>query len=409
MENQSKYPGVNAILSYWNSPSHIFGIYQGITEILSVRKPSPSFLIRALARSGVGLLLVGPDEKTGSHYLPAEEPPQLIVKRTQNLLELVGISPDRIQYKAVPKNVDPLVLLKEFSESLDNKKLKNLKITIPKTPMNPLDETMAILRIMWAKSEKKPVDNLISIQEAKTKDIAYFEGCMPILHHIGNSHKLFDLENMRYSIISLLNRSKINYRSIPDLSCPARGLLNLGIEGAEEIVKDISLKNINSVNKIKPKKIIIGSPEAYRTFTKEDKFGKLSSITIEIYNGLKDFKRFQPINKTVLLHRACLMEDDPFYESTKKLLSLIPGIKLIEFKDKCGQNGFSKIDNKSKKTADQLLKKAEKEEIDAIICTSPYCLSHLQLCQREGSWKTTDVEILDVYSLLISSLEEGDN
>ena len=103
-----------------------------------------------------------------------------------------------------------------------------------------------------------------------------------------------------------------------------------------------------------------------------------------------------------------MMEKDPFYDATKKLLKLIPGISIVELEGKCGHNKFDSLDGNSKKSALNLFSEATKKGADTILCTSPYCESHLLLSQREGSWRSTDIEITDVYKLLLSSLERGD-
>ena len=65
------YEGVKALMSFWSTIQPVFDSYPGIVELMSARKPSPMFLIRALARSGRGLLVIKPDKATGSHYLPS--------------------------------------------------------------------------------------------------------------------------------------------------------------------------------------------------------------------------------------------------------------------------------------------------------------------------------------------------
>ena len=52
-----------------------------------------------------------------------------------------------------------------------------------------------------------------------------------------------------------------------------------------------------------------------------------------------------------------------------------------------------------------LIASCVKKGADIIICTSPYCESHLLLCSREGSWRSSDIEISDVNKVLLSSLE----
>jgi Fe-S oxidoreductase len=166
--------------------------------------------------------------------------------------------------------------------------------------------------------------------------------------------------------------------------------------------------NLKAVKKANPERIILGTPEAFVTFSKEKDFVKISTLPDELLKKFKTKKDFSTLKMTVAIHKACQMENDPFYEPTKSLLKLIPGISIVELKDKCGQMGFDGLDSKSKQNTLKLLSKAVKNDVDAIVCTSPYCESHMQLCLREGSWRTTDIKITDVYRLLFTSLEGGD-
>ncbi len=408
LKKKTPYKGVKALMSYWSTPSHSFESFNGAVEIMSARKPSPSFLIRAFARLGKGLLVIGPDEKTGSHYLPWEEHPQYIVEKTQNLLKLVGISPERIQYRGVPTGTNPSTILKEFSKFLDKNALKELNTPFPRSIECPICEAIILLRILGANPDEKPSDMSYSPSSVKSGGVAFFEGCLPMLHLIGETHKLFDLGSTRLAIHNLLDRINIKYGSIGGLSCPSKGLLKTNIEGIKGIVSKIAENNIKSFKKANPKKLILGTPESFSTFSNEKNFGKITSLTEELLIGLRDSKDFAPINKTIAVHHSCLMEKEPFYESTIKLLKLIPGIKVINIDGKCGHNGFESLNADSKKNALNLMKKVEEKGADMILCTSPYCESHLLMCQREGSWRSVNIKVTDVYKLLISSLEGGD-
>jgi hypothetical protein len=86
------------------------------------------------------------------------------------------------------------------------------------------------------------------------------------------------------------------------------------------------------------------------------------------------------------------------------LLEKIPGIKIVELNKKCGNSNFNEIDEKSKKDAINIMKKAVEKGANSIVCTSPYCQSHLLLCSREGSWRSNEVEITNVYQILLESL-----
>jgi NADPH-dependent glutamate synthase beta subunit-like oxidoreductase/ferredoxin/coenzyme F420-reducing hydrogenase delta subunit len=406
-EKKTAYNGIKALMSYWSTPSHFFENYIGVVEIMSARKPSPSFLIRALARSGKGLLLIGPDEKTGSHYLPWEEHPQEIVEKTQKLLKLFGISPERIKYVGVPNWTNPNTILDDYSKRLDKKGIKELKISLPKSIKSPINEAIIILRILGADQDEKPTDVYFS-SSVKSGGVAFFEGCLPILHLIGESHKLYDLGSTRLAIHNLLSKSKINYGSIEGLSCPSKGLFQTNIKGIKDIVLKIAEKNIKSFKKASPKKLILGTPESFTTFSKDKNFKNLSSLVDELFKVLKEYNSFNPINKTIAIHHSCQLEKDPFYETTKKLLKLIPGINIIEIDGKCGHNYFEKFNADTKKNAIAIMKKAEDKGADMILCTSPYCESHLQMCHRKGSWRSINIKVTDVYRLLISSIEGDD-
>jgi len=402
-KKNTKYNGVCALMSFWSTPSPVFGDYEGIVELMSSRKPSPMFYIRALSRAGRGILVIKPDKATGSHYLPWEEHPDEIIQRTWDLLEFIGISKERIQYKELPKFKDPNVLLKEFTDSLDKKNLKKLNIPIPDKNKSPIGETLDILKIMSAKPDSKPFEKIRSLPSVKKQGIAFFEGCIPLLHRIGKAHKLYDLSKMRISIFNLFETLNIKAGLINQLSCPSKGLLKIKKEGIKDIVSKISSDNNKILKTIKPKKLVLATPESYTSFSNEKEIKNITCLPEEIYNAVKN-KKLKRVNKTIAIHRSCKMEYDPFYESTKKLLTLIPGVKIVELKNECGHQNFDILNGESKQSALNLMNEAIKKNADCIICTSPYCEAHLLLCQREGSWRLTDITISDIYQILDQSL-----
>lgn len=403
-EKQTPFEGVKGLMSYWSTSSPPFDVYDGIIHLMSDRKPSPSFLIRALARSGRGLLVIKPDEATGSHYLPWEESPYRVIENTWMLLKHAGISPDRIQYIDLPRGKNPTVLLKQFSKELDQRNLKKLNTPIPTDIKSPVGETIALLRILSANPDNKSAD-VISSKSVKTGSNAIFEGCLPVLHLIGNAHKLYDLGPTRQAIRDVLEVTKTDFGFINDLKCPSKSLLSTKTKGIDKIVGKIEADNKKVLEKSKPKKLILATPESYSSFLKEKYVDNVTSLPeelLKIFN--KKSKILKPLNKTIAIHHACTMERDPFYDSIKKLLKLIPDIKIVELKDKCGHSSFDHLDGKSKISAVNLMKKAVSNGADLIVCTSPYCESHLMLCSREGSWKTVNIEISDIYKVLKSSI-----
>ncbi|MBU0497231.1 MAG: 4Fe-4S binding protein, partial [Candidatus Thermoplasmatota archaeon] len=390
-QKSTPYDGVKALMSFWSTPSPLFGSYDGITELMSSRKPSPSFLIRALAETGRGLLIIKPDSTTGSHYLPWEEYPSDVIQQTWDLLQIVGISPQRIYYQDLPKNQHPSELLKKYAEKLDQQHLK--KITIPnlQTISSPLGKTHTILKHMQSHPDTIPTDHVISLPPIQQNGIAYFEGCLPLLSQIGIAQKLFNLSSTRQAILNLLKKIYPTIGAIPALGCPSQQ-------------KDITKKNNQIIKQLQPQKIILATPEAYTSFTNQPHTTQFTALPKELHAILNTTKSLKSPIKTIALHPACSLKPDPFYQPTKELLKKIPGITIIDLPQKCGESKFEQITGQSKQIGLSLMHEAAAHNADVILCTSPYCESHLQLCQREGSWRSVDIAIGTLYTFLTTAL-----
>ena len=170
----------------------------------------------------------------------------------------------------------------------------------------------------------------------------------------------------------------------------------------KNIVKKISEKNLKAYKLANPKMMIIGTPEAFASFSNDNNYKNVTSVVDEFLKSVKKNKNLNKIKKTVALHRSCRMDNDPFYHSTKLLLRHIPGLNVIELEGNCGHDNFNKIDGESKQNAIDLMNEAAEKGADIIICTSPYCESHLLMCSREGSWRAVDIEISPLTLSLIS-------
>ncbi len=390
-QKTTPYNGVKALMSFWSTPSPLFGSYDGIIELMSSRKPSPAFLIQALAETGRGLLIIKPDSTTGSHYLPWEEHPSDVIQQTWDLLQFVGISPQRIHYQDLPKNQHPSELLKKYAEQLEQYHLK--KIIIPKLEniSSPLGKTLAILKHLQSTPDTIPKDTIIALPPAQQNSITFFEGCLPLLTQLGKAQKLFDLTSTRQAIPTLLKKIYPTIGAIPTLSCPSQQT-------------DTSKKNTQIIKQLHPKKIILATPEAFTTFTNQPHTTQFTVLPKELHALLSTKKPLKSPIKTIALHPACSLKSDPFYQPTKELLKKIPGITIIDLPQKCGESKFEQITGQSKQIGLSLMHKATDHSADVILCTSPYCESHLQLCQREGSWRSVDITIGNLYTFLTATL-----
>ena len=406
-QTQSPYEGVKAFMSFWSTSSAVLGGYPGVMEIMSARKITPMFLLRALARAGRGILVIGP-EKTESHYLPWEEQPEEMIQRTQTLLKLVGISPERVHYKEVPKETQPQKLLKEFSQRLENKNLTTLTLPIPENIQSPVGKAMTLLRIMSAYPDQAPSDEFLTSSPKKTGETVVFEGCLPLLQWMGETHKLYDLRPTRQALRTLLDTMDISYSFLPGFACPSKGLLDFQSQKFEEIVEKIAENNYQILQQRKPQKILIATPEAYQTFSQEKTMKTMDSLPHELITKIE--KKTVPLSHplTIALHPACALDNDPFYEEIKTFLQKIPQITLVELTTPCHHTGFQHLTGDTKLSALYLMEEAVHHHADMILCTSPYCQAHLLLSQRTGSWRPVEIEITDVYSVLLSLLQ-GEN
>ena len=393
-QTTTPYEGIKAFMSFWSTPSPIFGTYEGIIELMSSRKPSPSFLIRALAEAGRGLLIIKPDNTTGSHYLPWEEHPSDVLQNTWDLLQFIGISPVRIQYQDLPKNQYPSELLKKFAKKIEQQHLKKIPALSLESIASPLGKTFTLLKHLQSNPDTAPIDPVATPPHINKDGIAYFEGCLPLLSQLGIAQKLFDLTTTRQAIQILLKKIYPDIGTISSLSCPSQP--NEKTKNNDRIIKQLH-----------PQKIIFATPEAYTSFTHQHHTTVFTTLPKELHTLLKTTKSPQSQITTIALHPACSLETDPFYQPTKELLKKIPGLTIIELPQKCGESKFEQINGDSKQVGLSLMKNATAHNADLILCTSPYCESHLHLCQREGSWRSVDISIGNLYTFLNTIL--GDN
>ncbi|MGA1793629.1 MAG: FAD-dependent oxidoreductase [Thermoplasmatota archaeon] len=398
------FSGIKVLTDFWTSNDPYFGMNPGTAEIMSLRKLSPSFLIRALVRTGKGLLILGKDPEKYSHYLPNEESVKEIVEGARDLLRHGGISPERIRYQIINNMTDPISLMKQFSKDLEEKGINDLDLPVPEGIQGPLGEVMTILRSSRGEPEISPVEIL---PEQGSGGKALFEGCLPLLHLIGKTHKLFDLGPTRKSLWKLSRELELDGGPIKGLSCPAKGLVNNDIENIDEIIGKIAKRNEEAIRESGAKKILVATPEAYNSLRAENHSIKISSFIDEVHNHLIGGDKLSPLDMTVAVHPACSLPDDPFLGHFRKILELIPGIKVIETVGKCGQSGFFSPDGKRIEKAIGILKSAQEKGADMVICTSPNCHSHLLLSQRDGSWNDTDMEVGDIYGIILSSMGGG--
>jgi Fe-S oxidoreductase len=174
--------------------------------------------------------------------------------------------------------------------------------------------------------------------------------------------------------------------------------------GIEKILSKITEKNNKILSESHPKELILCTPEAMTSVTKEKTEVPLVALSDVIFDVLRKKKKLPPLQKTIAVHPACELDNDPFYKSTLELLALIPGVTVVELNGRCGHTKFERLDGTSKQSAIDLMNEAVEHHADMIVCTSPYCEAHLLMSQRKGSWRTVEIDVKDIYQVLYAHL-----
>jgi len=208
---------------------------------------------------------------------------------------------EELKSKVVEDGFGPLPEHIKFKESIENNN-------------NPYNEPHK-KRVNWLKNNKT-VD--------KEADIAYFVGCTAA----------YRINETAQAVVNLLEKLKISYTILSDEWCCGSPLLRTG---QREFAVKLMKHNVNVIENLGIKKVIFSCAGCYRAF-REDylKFGIEYSFeplhVIEYLAELTDsFKFIKNINEIVTYHDPChLGRHLGIYDAPRKILSLVPGVELIE-------------------------------------------------------------------------------
>jgi len=161
--------------------------------------------------------------------------------------------------------------------------------------------------------------------ESGQKDVVYFPGCNAVLK-----------PTIVYHMLDILDRIDVDYVSLAgsygDVCCGSPHLTKGEPEKAEQAARNL----ISAVTRFRPAKLVLKCPGCMNRlknlFSKFIHFDFEVQYVSEYLNENLDKSTFtQPIEKTVTLHDSCnLGRGCGDYESVRKLLRSIPGIRLVE-------------------------------------------------------------------------------
>ncbi|MFB0559982.1 MAG: (Fe-S)-binding protein [Candidatus Lokiarchaeia archaeon] len=290
---------------------------------------------------------------------------------------------EELKIKVVEDGFGPLPEHKKFRESI-------------KKNYNPYNESHD-KRLQWLK-DKSAI--------GREAEVAYFVGCTGAyrtIETVGAAVNTFEKLNVNYTVLS-------------DEWCCGSPLLRTG-------QRDLALKlmnhNLKSIEDSGAEKVVFSCAGCYRAF-KEDypKFGADYSFEplhlVEYLTELTDsFKFAKGLNETVTYHDPChLGRHLSVYDAPRKILSSIPGVKLVEMERIreyswcCGAGSGVKaaLSEFANWSASERLEEAKATGAQTLISCCPFCKRNLTDAIKSGE---SEMQMMDLIEYLDKVLEGG--
>ncbi|TXT67096.1 MAG: hypothetical protein BAJALOKI1v1_180001 [Promethearchaeota archaeon] len=236
-----------------------------------------------------------------------------------------------------------------------------------------------------------------NLKISQSGSIAYFVGCLPILEH--TLYRLnINYVNSAKTIIGLLNEGGIKPVVLNEKCC---GHDILWGKADEITFKKLAEYNVELYRKAGVKTIIFGCAEGYRTW-KYDYPKYIEDFEFEIVhfseflleNQILDNMRFpQSEEVTVTYHDPCRLGrlGGGLYDAPRKLIELLPEVKLIEMKNIredalcCGVSAFSGCNEYTRVLRKNRIQEAIDTGAEYMLVSCPKCLSHFECYLQEPS------------------------
>ncbi len=220
------------------------------------------------------------------------------------------------------------------------------------------------------------------------------------------------------SIMKILDKAGISYGALgKDENCCGYISYLVGVKEFKEIAE----KNAETFSKLNVKRIITTCAGCYKTF--KELYPKIIPFNIEVEHAIEYINRLIEEGKIkfknelpmkVAYHDPCdLGRHLNIFEPPRELLSRIPGIELLEFKNnrllaKCcgGGGGVKAFDTElSGEIAYQRILEALEVGADTVVSACPACKSNLQIASaRLRKEKKGRIKIMDITEVVSESL-----
>lgn len=268
-------------------------------------------------------------------------------------------------------------------------------------------------RTRWAKvaKRKKIIADEPKDITRKKADILYFVGCTGAYD--------VNVEPVAINTVKILDAAGVDFGTLGTKEkCCGSVLLRMGDKEYERIAKE----NIKQFNELGFKTMITSCAGCFKTIKHDyPKIGKLNfevKHTLELIIDLIEsgqLKLKNEVKMKVTYHDPChLGRHSSVYDAPRKLLSLIPGVELVEMERTrensrcCGaggglKSGYPDIQNKISQTR---IKEAEATGATELVSACPFCYQGLQVGIQALDSKLTMRDITDLVVMAIEDKKE---
>ncbi|GAI87831.1 unnamed protein product, partial [marine sediment metagenome] len=192
---------------------------------------------------------------------------------------------------------------------------------------------------------------------------------------------------MAKALVKLLEKAKVKFGIIEDETCCGNPSVKMG---ELLLFEDICEKNLDLFKSLGIKHIVTVSPHCFDTFLNRYPEGAMEGIKVQHHTqflaDLIDQKKLafnSRIEKKVAYQDPCYLgRHNEVYDTPRKVLHNIPGIKLIEFPKSradsvcCGGGGgrmWTDFESEVERIANLRVKEALEIGVDMIVTACPWC------------------------------------
>ncbi len=251
------------------------------------------------------------------------------------------------------------------------------------------------------------------LKTVETGEVFYFVGCRPYFDVVFRDINAGSIQGAR-NVVKILNACKVEPVVSNDERCCGHDAL---WNGDEETFKRLAGLNLDLIRASGAKQVVFSCPEGYHTVKTyyPRYFGELDFEPVHVLDFIAD-KLMEEAVQFVESGSAVVTYHDPcrlgrmagVYDAPRKLLELIPGIKLAEMPRSrengicCGTSGWMNCSSCSKEIQLQRLSEARETNAGALVTACPKCQIHFR-CAKQAF--NLEIEIIDLYDLIADHLK----